>query len=294
MVKIVKVFSLMIVFFVLACPTLAFSEKTIVSLKVDSPVNINGVMDDQAWQKATPIAIKDGASGAIITLRSVYTTDDLYFSVQFPDSAQNFLHNPWIWNKEKGNYEEGAHREDTFVFKWNMMEKDVNLSNFSDDSYTADVWYWKANRTNPAGYADDKHQILGDYPTEKATELQSATGKSRFLVRRSDTGKAAYKELKPNAYQGDILDRYPKSTPEGSRADVEAKGHWKDGFWFIEFKRKLATGNSDDVQFSPSKKKEYLFGVSIFSLYGRPHDPNSPNFYGRGRISEPLHLIFEK
>ena len=57
------------------------------------------------------------------------------------------------------------------------------------------------------------------------------------------------------------------------------------------FERKLDTGHSDDIQFDLSR--EYLFGVSIFSLYGRPHDPNSPNLYGRGRISGPLLLSFE-
>ena len=70
-----------------------------------------------------------------------------------------------------------------------------------------------------------------------------------------------------------------------------AKGKWQEGSWTIEFERKLDTGNTDDVQFDLSK--EYQFGVSIFSLYGRPHDPNSPNLYGRGRISEPLVLIFQ-
>ena len=31
----------------------------------------------------------------------------------------------------------------------------MNLSAFSDADYRADVWYWKANRSNLAGYADD-------------------------------------------------------------------------------------------------------------------------------------------
>jgi hypothetical protein len=172
-----------------------------------------------------------------------------------------------------------------------MTDKKVDLSNFSDDSYKADVWYWKANRTNPAGYADDKHQELSDSPSKKSTELESATGKTRHLTRRSDKGKPAYKEFKPTEFTEALIDRYQESTPEGSRADVKAKGKWQGGFWTIEFERKFDTGNSDDVQFDVSK--EYLFGVSIFSLYGRPHDPSSPNLYGRGRISDPLLLSFE-
>lgn len=270
---------------------IAFAEQSIIATKVDNPPVIDGDIQEQAWNNIKPISIKDKASGSTILLRSVYSGDKVYFSVMFPDNTENSLHKPWIWSKEKEIYEEGDHREDTFVFKWNMMDKKVNLSNFSDDNYLADVWYWKANRTNPAGYADDKSQELSDSPSEKSTELESITGKKRFLTRRSDKGKPAYKEFKPTSFTETLIDRYPKSTPEGSRADVIAKGKWRGGFWTIEFARKLDTSHSDDVSFDLSK--EYLFGVSMFSLYGKPHDPNSPNLYGRGRISEPLFLSFD-
>jgi hypothetical protein len=270
---------------------IAFAEQNIISTKVETPPVIDGDINEQIWETVKPTPIKDQASGTMILLRSVYSGDTVYFSVLFPDSVENLLHKPWLWNKDKKAYETGAHREDTFVFKWNMMDKKVNLSNFSDDSYKADVWYWKANRTNPAGYADDKYQELSDSPAKKSSELESSTGKKRFLSRHSDKGKPAYTELKPTTFTDTLVDRYPQSMPEGSRADVIAKGQWIDGNWTIEFERKLDTGHGDDVQFDLSK--EYLFGVSIFSLYGKPHDPNSPNLYGRGRISAPLLLSFE-
>jgi len=270
---------------------IAFAEQSIISTKVDAPPVIDGDINEQVWENVKPVPIKDQASGTMILLRSVYSGDKVYFSVLFNDSVENPLHKPWLWVKDKESYETGAHREDTFVFKWNMMDKKVDLSNFSDDSYMADVWYWKANRTNPAGYADDKNQKLSDSQAEKSTEIESLTGKKRFLSRHSDKGKPAYTEFKPTTYTEALVDRYPKSMPEGSRADVIAKGQWKNGNWTIEFERKLDTGHSDDVQFDLSK--EYLFGVSIFSLYGKPHDPNSPNLYGRGRISDPLMLSFE-
>ena len=187
----------------------------------------------------------------------------------------------------------GAHREDTFIFKWNMMDKDVDLSSFSDDSYRADVWYWKANRTNPAGFADDKTQILADTPGKKSKEKVSVNGKKRYLSRLSDTGKPPYKTYKPTAYEGDLVDAFPKGVPEGSRADVHAKGVWSGGLWSVEFARNLNTGHDDDVQFDPVTGKPYLFGISIFSLYGNPLDVATPNLYGMGRISEPLRLKFQ-
>ena len=283
--------STLMVWLLLGMSNMAFAEQSIVSTKVETPPVIDGDIKERIWENVKPTPIKDQASGTMILLRSVYSGDKVYFSVFFNDDVENPLHKPWLWDKDKEVYETGDHREDTFVFKWNMMDKKVDLSNFSDDSYKADVWYWKANRTNPAGYADDKNQELSDSQSEKSTEVESLTGKKRFLSRHSDKGKPAYTEFKPTTFTESLIDRYPKSMPKGSRADVIAKGQWKDGSWTIEFERKLVTGHRDDVKIDLSK--ENLFGVSIFSLYGKPHDPNSPNLYGRGRISDPLLLSFD-
>ncbi len=272
----------------------AAAELDIPSVKVDTAPVVDGLARDAVWNRVKPVVIEDSASGSKILLRSVYTAEQIFFLVQYPDSAENYLHKPWVWNAAEKKYEEGSHREDTFVFKWNMMEHDVNLSNFSDDDYQADVWYWKANRTNPAGYADDKNQILAATPIKNSTELISLTGKARHLGRYSDAGKAPYKELKEiTEYQGDLVDRYPSATPEGSRADVQAKGVWNGGFRTVEYARDLNTGHDDDLQFEPASGKAYLFGISIFSLYGKPHIENSPNYYGRGRVSDPLWLKFQ-
>lgn len=254
---------------------------------------LDGSDADAAWQGVKPLAIRDGASGTMILLRSVYTADQVYFLVQFADPANNILHKPWVWNAAEKKYESGPHREDTFVFKWNMMNKDVDLSAFSDDDYLSDIWYFKGNRTNPSGYADDQTQTLSATPGKKSDELVSKTGKKRYLSRPADPGKAAYVDYKPSAYEGDLVDAFKPATPDGSRADVRAKGYWNKGLWFIEFGRKLNTGYDDDVQFNPAVGKPYLFGVSIFSLYGQPLDAGSPNLYGMGRISEPLYLQFK-
>jgi len=263
------------------------------SVKVDTAPVVDGSVGDAVWSSVKPIAISDSASGKKILLRSVYTADKVFFLVQFPDAAQNFLHKPWVWDAAGEKYKTGSHREDTFVFKWSMMDKDVNLSNFSDDSYRADVWYWKANRTNPAGYADDKTQILADSASKKSKEKISNTGKKRYLSRISDAGKAPYNTYKPTVYEGDLVDAFPVGVPDGSRADVQAKGFWKGGFQTIEFARALKTGHDDDLQFDLATSKSYLFGISIFSLYGDRLETSTPNLYGMGRISEPLRLQFQ-
>lgn len=283
----------LLVFPFLPMASLVVAATDVPSMKVETAPVLDGAGQDAAWKNVKPLAIADSASGKKILLRSVYTADQVFFLVQFPDAAQNFLHKPWAWNAADKKYETGPHREDTFVFKWNMMEKDVDLSSFSDDSYRADVWYWKANRTNPAGFADDKTQVLADSPSKKSKEKVSASGKKRHLSRLSDAGKPPYKTYKPTEYECDLVDAFPPGTPEGSRADVHAKGVWKGGFQTVEFARALNTGYDDDVQFDVAAGKTYLFGVSIFSLYGNPLDTSMPNLYGMGRISEPLRLKFQ-
>lgn len=273
-------------------PVSVQAELAVHAQKVAAGPVIDGINTDPAWALAKPVLINDRVANETILLSTVYTDERIYFLVQYPDKVENPFHNPWLWDDSKNTYVEGPHREDTFVFKWNMMDRDVNLSAFSDDDYRADVWYWKANRSNWAGYADDKMQILGSEKTQKGTELRSTSGKLRYLQRISDKGHAPYDEVKPGTKTTPLVNRYPSAKPDGSRADVEAKGRWYSGFWVIELSRKLQTGNADDLQFSLEKTP--LFGVSIFSLYGNPLDTASPNFYGMGRISEPLRLYFDK
>jgi hypothetical protein len=274
-------------------PALASALQTIPVIAVSTPPVIDGAIHDAAWQQVKPVAIRDTVANVDILLRAVTVGDMIYFAVVYPDQAQNSFQRPWIWDDKLKAYDEGPYREDTFVFKWNMEKKDVDLSAFSDDSYRSDIWYWKANRSNPAGYADDKIDTLSDSPAAKATEVISHSGKKRYLLRLGDEGREAMKELpKPTLFTKKLVDRYPPQQPTGSRADVRAKGVWNSGFWIIEFSRKLQTGENDDLQFS-RKGGPYLFGVSIFSLYGNKIDKAQPNLYGMGEVSLPLHLFFQ-
>ncbi len=293
MIHLKKVLFLFLVVCLFSMANMAFAAMDIPSVKVANVPVLDGSAQDAVWKALKPHVVTDQASGKKILLRSVYTADQVFFLVQFPDAAQNFLHKPWVWNTTDEKYETGPHREDTFVFKWNMMAEDVDLSNFSDDNYRADVWYWKANRTNPAGFADDKTQVLADVPSKKSKPKTSVTGKGRHLSRISDAGKSAYKSYTPVTYEKDLVDSYPPRVPEGSRADVRAKGVWNGGLWSVEFARNLNTGHDDDVQFDPAAGKSYLFGISIFSLYGNPPNTSTPNLYGLGRISELLRLKFQ-
>jgi methyl-accepting chemotaxis protein len=267
------------------------SAQTITSVKGNEAPVIDGSGNDAAWKSSRSYTVRDNRADVDVTIRSVYTEDEIFFLVQYPDSAEDRLHKPWVWNSELEVYSIGHQREDTFTFKWNMEDREVDLSNFSDNQYTADIWYWKANRTDPAGYSDDKSHVLSSSPGKKARELTSKGGKKQYLMRIGDSGKSAQKKRLLTTYQGDVQDQYRSREPGGSRADIRAKGIWMNGYWTIEFSRKLDTGNTDDIQFAPSSGKKYQFGISIAGLYGEAIDRTKPHWYGQGRISEKLYHL---
>jgi len=87
----------------------------------------------------------------------------------------------------------GRDREDIFVIKWFMEFMPKGISLFGGYPHTADVWYWKENRTDPVGYADDKIQYLQTEQKKRAVKITASDGKVFYLVRKDDKGNTTYK-----------------------------------------------------------------------------------------------------
>jgi hypothetical protein len=286
-----SVFSVFLWAIVFLVPSSGFAEQTLWVTRIIDPPKIDGLVNDSAWQKTPGLITYDNTQELPITIKSVYNDSEIFFLVIFPDLDESRTHKSWVWDAGRDIYTVGFDREDTFIFKWNMEAKPVDLSIYADNSYKADIWFWKACRTDAAGYADDKIHLLSPKEDRLAREIISRTGKRMFLLRESDKGESAYKIDLVSEYQGEILPRYTFNKPTGSRNDVKAKGTWQDGRWTIEFGRKLITGNQDDIQFTPAQK--YLFGVSRYEIAGRkPNTKLSNPLYGAGDINEKLWLEF--
>ena len=278
-------------YFILAAT--CFGQQNILAIKITEPPVIDGNGNDPVWNKTDQVITLDKNNDLSIAVKALYTSQDIYMLIRFKDQDESRTHKSWVWDNARSLYRVGYDREDIFVIKWNMAPEPVDLSIYSDDPYLADVWYWKANRTDPAGYADDKMHQLDSEKDRDALELKSKSGKAIYLTRTGDTGTSAYKIDLPVEYQGDILRRHINRQPSGSRADVRAKGNWQEGVWTIEFTRALDTDNQDDVQFEPGKK--YLLGVSRNEIAGRaPNKKLSQPLYGTGDINEMLWLHFSR
>ncbi len=268
----------------------ADADQTIVAAKVSNAPKIDGIGEDPEWNKAFPIITQENIGKVEVSLKAVYTDKEIFFLVMFPCEKESRQHRSLIWDKEKKMYMIGPDREDSFVFKWNMEPKRVDLSVYADNPYKSDIWYWKACRTDSAGYADDKYDILSMDKMPDSTKIISRKGNTFYYGRYGDEGKAAYSaEDPPIEYKGDKVPMFKLSPPSGSRADIAAKGQWKDGKWTIEFRRLLFTGNQDDVQFDT--KGNYQFGIALYEIAGQKPDPKE-KYYGAGDVSETLFLKF--
>lgn len=267
------------------------AEQTLVTTKVERIPVVDGKGDDSQWAKAVSITTHDKIANIDVSIKAVHTKTEIAFLVIFPDPDESRTHKSWVWDKGQHLYTTGPDREDTFVFEWNMSSTPVDLSIYSGADHKSDEWFWKACRTDPVGYADDKYQVLSSHNVEKSVKITSKLGKKMYLVREGDHGAPAFYTTLHASYEGDILPRFAWKEPSGSCADVKAKGRWHKGEWTVEFKRALVTGQSDDVQFQTNER--YEFGISRYENAGKAPDPSqSQPLYGAGDVGETLYLRF--
>jgi len=284
----------LLVISLLLLPTLIFADQTLTASRVSQLPTADGNDDESAWQLAEPISSYDPVAKINIEIRAVYTDDSIAILTRFQDPNENRIHKRLIWDAESGIYITGSQREDTMVLKWNMNPLPTDISIVSDRPYKADIWYWKSYRTDHAGYADDKVHNYSKYKYgSKNKRLISRKGQTFYFSRSGDDGTSAYQSLVPTELQEQVMEGYRFRLPTGSRADVRARGQWKDQTWTVEFTRKLETGHDDDVQLLP--KNQYIFGVSRHEIAGRKPDPKIEQVnFGSGEITELLTLKFAK
>jgi hypothetical protein len=268
-------------------PTRQPQELTLVSMPVNEAPTIDGYATESLWNTAPAISTLDYSSQRPITLQSVYTASEVFFLVTYPVAAPSETHKTWTWDAKEEIYREGPDREDVFVFKWSMSGNDVNLALREPEPHHADIWFWKAKRSNPAGYADDKTQYLSLKAEPDSVKIQSEKHGTLYFRRLGDAGKAPYQERYFYTYLGDRISQYDSVQPQASRGDVRAKGAWHDGQWTIEFARKLDTGHEDDIAFAPGSV--YLFGVGCYAMaYDTPHPQWSQSLYRTGDVFDRL------
>lgn len=256
-----------------AGPGFAQANQLVVAKIASSPV-IDGIADDAGWRTAQPLkldvrrvmppnkGVKTEAS-----IRAAYTSTHVYFLLSWKDPTADVSHKTWTWNAATGAYEEGKDREDMAALAFELSGP-FSADMLSPVEATWDVWHWKAFRTNPQGYATDKtHRYFTRQPDTKANKHKANDASDIWIARPEDSGDSVErKQGAPAKYDGERVPQYLPGTPSGSAADVGAKGKWADGWWIVEFARKLDTGEADDTTFSPDLC--YRMAVATFDRTG--------------------------
>ncbi len=225
---------------------------------------VDGQPSDAAWQAATPLSVEvAGASGKMtVSAAALWSPDRLWILVRWPDKMRDDVHRPWVWSKAEKAYVAGRDVEDALALSF-AREGRMGECMLAGNEAASDLWTWRAGRTDPSGFAEDATMTLSFQRIARANSYQTRSGRSVWVKEDPDAGSQPYQAQIVGAYAGERIPRYIARTPSGSMADVTAKGSWKDGFWTVEFSRRLTSGDPADVHFASGR--EIYFSLAVFN-----------------------------
>ncbi len=246
------------------------AETRLKAVRADKPPVLDGKFDDSVWAKAMELRLKaEGRSGptegqeTTVVLKAAYDEDNVYLLLRWRDATKDDTHKSYIWSDQKSAYEIGPDREDVASLSF-PIRGEFTADMLSGREELWDVWHWKAHRTAPAGYAMDKtHVFFSTKPSGKAKKFHAKDGSEVWIARPEDAGGSVTRQHPaPGSKQTDPPVRYEAVTPSGSAADVRTGQSYREGWWTVEFARKLKTGYADDVEFSVPDT--YPMAVAVF------------------------------
>ncbi len=227
--------------------TSAAAEQVLQAAAIDQAITLDGDVAD--WANVAAITVPLAGRGKVdsVQLKAAVHDGMVYILAVWDDSSEDIIHKPFKWNEASQAYKKMKKMEDRLALTF-KMSGDFTNNKIGGSAFTADVWHWKASRSNPAGIAHDKWWKTSTEPFEKAKEFKTPDGGKVYMRRMSDAGDRLYKPVKYDSKQDDVMPRYEVNmNAQGSIADIAAKGVWRNGRWYLELARKLDTGHDDDA-----------------------------------------------
>ncbi len=264
---------------------------------------------------ANGIALHGGQTQ--VTLRALYDDNELFVLAEWTDPTENRRYQPWQktadgWKHLVSNFEdESVFYEDKFSLVF-PIEPDWQFERFGCATYChlgggraygykaasrdADVWHWKATRTDPVGQVDDKfwtggklselmqHKDFGRRgdPKEDGGYTKNFSDEKNHPDFLPDDLSSITQGIIPRAnavpYTTELAAKIPVETiipgivasaAVGDRGDVHCQSRHESGRWQLVIRRKLQTGSPHDVQFEPGGT--YSFGCAAFDNTSKRH-----------------------
>ena len=155
----------------LGLSTIILSARWVLPMQQHQTINIeplkaapqlDGSADD--WKDVTGVTIPLTYLGKpeltkTVTLKAGVFGDEVFFYSEWDDTTEDTQHKPHVWDETQQKYVEGPQREDRFALEF-AMDGDYDANWFSGKEFKADMWNWKAARTNPMGITHDKMTII--------------------------------------------------------------------------------------------------------------------------------------
>jgi hypothetical protein len=204
---------------------------------------IDGRADDPAWSGAENATVPLSWGGVPeATVKAVYTSEEIFLLVSWPDASKDDQHHPWLWDAEQGRYMEGPQVEDALLVS---IEGgcDWNPSLLSGTEYDFDGWLWLAARSDPLGQAIDvdgnvRTGAPRNYLVKYKSRYTEASWDIKFYDRRKDIQNKSWQEL----------DRLYKSTQPKPEVYVSYRA---DGSPTPEFTKLMTPPPLSDVNDNP-------------------------------------------
>lgn len=281
-------------------------------------------LKDLPWSDAKPLSARlsnghgfDGGRTEV-TLKAMYNDKELFMSVEWQDPKEDIQY--WPWRKTADGWEhlvtdakdEQVYYEDKFgiVFPLTsdpMFEKfgcAVHCHQSSrmpyglkgtDEDHPLDVWHWKASRTDPVGYADDKFWQGRDLAAKEAGRKADPTEEGGYAKNKNEDGTFP-KWLPANAgavrrgailkegavpYSAEAAGRFAVgdeipgiviARAVGDRGDVRCESNYEGGRWQLLMRRDLDTASDFDLAFRPGGR--YRFACAAFDHSAKRHAYN--------------------
>jgi hypothetical protein len=191
---------------------------------------------------------------------------------------------------------------------WDKTKSRAELDAMKAQGNFLELWQWRANRSNFMRAADDgyvleyrlfdsgKNPFFGTWDGGKSVPtfmFDPAKNNGRAALTEADFRSASAPRLTSEnrvAYDpnyawkdGDILYKFGQQKPEGSAADNEVVGTHANGAWTVSWKRKLATGNKDDIALADGATYPIGFAVHDDITTARWHYVSFPLTLGLGK-----------
>jgi hypothetical protein len=232
-------------------------------------------MAEAAWGDADSLVLSDvDGEGVDITLYALHDDTYVYMFASWNDATENNRRKGWVFNG--ATWTNLGEDEDRMNFAWSIGGEEIVCGHNAGGSGTGDmlfdIWHWKATRTAPAGWADDKFwagdgrhgdaKSAGGYKDNSVVKqaadsaaitaaLGNATDVSAFSDNDRPFWDATGAEISWTAGVNatpltDFITGYTTELPTGSRGDVHTGYEYTGTGWNVEYRRALDTGNADD------------------------------------------------